>query len=52
MPSRDRRVLTLIVLAALAARFVTLWLLRPDFAGWLNHSYYYRVQVRTLARTR
>lgn len=44
----DSRRVSLIVGAAIAARVTTLWLGRPEFLGWLNHSYYYFVQVRGL----
>ncbi len=30
------------------ARALAIWLTRPEFVGWFNHSYYYWVQVRGL----
>jgi hypothetical protein len=46
--SADARKLSLIVVAAVAARVFALWVGRADFTGWLNHTYYYFVQVRGL----
>ena len=40
--------ITAIVIAAIAVRVVTLWMGRAEFTGWLNHTYYYFVQVRGL----
>ncbi len=40
--------LLLIILAAIITRVFTLWLGRPEFAGWFNHTYYYFVEVRGL----
>jgi len=45
---RERAALALIVGVGLAARAVAIWLTRPEFVGWFNHSYYYWVQVRGL----
>ncbi len=44
----DSRKLLLIVLAGITVRIFTLWVGRPEFTGWLNHTYYYFVQVRGL----
>lgn len=44
----DRHRLLLIVLAATATRAAALWIGRGEFTGWLNHTYYYFVQVRGL----
>lgn len=43
-----RRVLLALVGGAFAARTVALWLTRPEFTGWFNHTYYYWVQTRGL----
>lgn len=48
MRSRDAFKLFLIVLAGVTVRAFTLWVGRVDFTGWLNHTYYYFVQVRGL----
>ncbi len=40
--------LLLTVLAATATRVFTLWIDKAEFAGWLNHTTYYFVQVRGL----
>jgi hypothetical protein len=44
----DGFVLLAIVGAAVALRAFTLWIGRPPFTGWLNHTYYYFVQARSL----
>lgn len=37
----------LVVVAVSAfARAIVIWIFRPEFAGWFNHTYYYFVQVR------
>lgn len=41
-----RRVLFALIGSAFAARAVALWLTRPEFTGWFNHTYYYWVQTR------
>ena len=46
--SRELKRLLLIVLAAVTVRVFTLWIGKPEFTGWLNHTYYYFVQVRGL----
>ena len=46
--SRELKRLLLIVLAAVIVRVFTLWIGKPEFTGWLNHTYYYFVQVRGL----
>ena len=46
--NRERRILLAIVFAGFAARAVAIWITRPEFVGWFNHSYYYWVQVRGL----
>ena len=45
MNGTDARKLAGIVAAGAAVRVATLWLYRPEFTGWLNHTYYYFVQV-------
>lgn len=42
----ETRKLLLIILGAIATRVFTLWIGKPAFSGWLNHTYYYFVQVR------
>ncbi len=48
MTARDLPKLLAIVGLGVVVRFFTLWLGRPEFTGWLNHTYYYFVQVREL----
>jgi hypothetical protein len=40
------RILGLIILIAFLARVFIIWLGRPEFIGWFNHTYYYFVQVK------
>ncbi len=39
------RPLVLIIGTAIVARAIAIWLTRPEFVGWFNHSYYYWVQT-------
>ncbi|WP_428267854.1 hypothetical protein [Haliangium sp.] len=48
--SRNLRTLSIIVLAGFLARALAIWITRPEFVGWFNHSYYYWVQVQGLLR--
>lgn len=41
----------LIVLTAIITRVLFLWVGRPEFVGWFNHTYYYYVQVEALLKT-
>jgi hypothetical protein len=45
---REYRILAAIVFTGFAARAACIWLARPEFVGWFNHSYYYWVQVKGL----
>ena len=51
MKSRESRILLAIVLTAVFVRLFYLWIGRPEFVGWFNHTYYYFVQVRSLLET-
>jgi len=42
----ERRILAVIIGGAFLARAFAIWMTRPEFVGWFNHSYYYWVQVR------
>ncbi|MFV2090992.1 MAG: hypothetical protein ACC642_10050, partial [Pseudomonadales bacterium] len=48
MRLRDPYKLALVVAAGVVTGVFTLWVGRPQFTGWLNHTYYYFVQVRGL----
>lgn len=48
MKLKDIYKLSLIVVVATITRVFTIWVGTPEFAGWLNHVYYYFVQVRGL----
>lgn len=40
--------LLIIIFIALLVRLILLWLARPEFVGWFNHTYYYYVETRGL----
>ncbi|MDJ0698808.1 MAG: hypothetical protein QNJ07_03040 [Woeseiaceae bacterium] len=40
------RTVALVVGISFVTRAVAIWLTRPEFVGWFNHSYYYWVQTR------
>ena len=40
--------LSLLILIAFTIRVIIIWLTRPEFVGWFNHTYYYYVQTRGL----
>jgi hypothetical protein len=42
----ERKILAGIIGIAFAARAIAIWITRPEFVGWFNHSYYYWVQVQ------
>jgi len=42
----ERKILAVIVGSAVAARAAAIWVFRPEFVGWFNHSPYYWVQAR------
>ena len=44
----DKFILGLIVLTAIMVRVFTIWIGRPEFVGWFNHTYYYYVEVKGL----
>ncbi len=48
MKNKDQRILASIVLGAILLRLLYLWIGRPEFVGWFNHTYYFYVQVRSL----
>jgi len=44
----QRWILASIVGVAIVGRALRIWLTRPEYVGWFNHSYYYWVQTRGL----
>ena len=44
----NRIALLTIVFCAFIARLFLIWIGRPEFVGWFNHTYYYFVQTREL----
>lgn len=46
MKFNDIQKLFVICFVAGATRIISLWIGQPEFSGWLNHTYYYFVQVR------
>ncbi len=45
---KEYAVFLIILLAAIAVRVLFLWVSRPEFVGWFNHTYYYYVETRGL----
>ena len=45
---REYTFLGIIIAAAVLARVLFIWVGRPEFVGWFNHTYYYYVEVRGL----
>lgn len=45
---KDKLVLLLIILTAIVVRVLFIWIDRPEFVGWFNHTYYYFVEVKGL----
>ncbi len=48
---REPLILLLIVLSATLIRAIYIWIGRPEFVGWFNHTYYYYVQTRGILTT-
>ncbi|MEZ5345175.1 MAG: hypothetical protein R2681_06405 [Pyrinomonadaceae bacterium] len=44
--NREKILLAAIIAAGILVRVFTIWIGRPEFAGWFNHTYYYFVEVR------
>jgi len=40
--------LSILILIAFIVRVIVIWVGRPEFVGWFNHTYYYYVQTRGL----
>ncbi len=40
--------LSILILIAFIVRVIVIWVERPEFVGWFNHTYYYYVQTRGL----
>lgn len=47
----NRNILISIVFCAFIARVFLIWIGRPEFVGWFNHTYYFYVQTRELLET-
>ncbi len=45
---KSKPVLLGIVAAAILTRVFLIWVWRPEFVGWFNHTYYYYVQLKGL----
>ncbi len=45
-PNREGAILAFVIGSAFAGRALAIWINRPEFVGWFNHSYYYWVQVK------
>ena len=47
----EKYLLALIVFSAFVIRALFVWINRPEFVGWFNHTYYYYVQTAGLIET-
>jgi len=45
---KNRLALLTLISTAIFVRIMFLWINRPEFVGWFNHTYYYYVQVKGL----
>jgi len=45
---QEIRILSLLILFAVIIRSLVLWISRPEFVGWFNHTYYYYVETKGL----
>ena len=45
---KNKLLLLSIIITAIFVRVMFLWIGRPEFVGWFNHTYYYYVQVKGL----
>lgn len=48
MSRKETITLLLIIAAGIITRMFAIWIDRPEFVGWFNHTYYYYVEVRGL----
>lgn len=44
----NRKILLAIIFIGFIVRLFLIWIGRPEFVGWFNHTYYYYVQTREL----
>lgn len=51
MSRKDAITLLLIITAGVITRMFAIWIDRPEFVGWFNHTYYYYVEVRGLLQS-
>ena len=49
---KEHLILAVIVMLAFVIRAATIWIGRPVFTGWFNHTYYYYVQTRGYTHVR
>ena len=45
---QEAKILSLLIFIAFVIRVLVLWIGRPEFVGWFNHTYYYYVETKGL----
>jgi ABC-type transporter Mla subunit MlaD len=45
---KEHLLLLSIVVLAILVRIIFIWVGRPEFVGWFNHTYYYYVETKGL----
>ena len=45
---QETKILSLLIIIAFVVRILVLWISRPEFVGWFNHTYYYYVKTKGL----
>lgn len=43
---QETKILSILIFAAFVIRVFVLWIGRPEFVGWFNHTYYYYVETK------
>jgi len=44
--NQENRILSILIFVAVVTRVLVLWIGRPEFVGWFNHTYYYYVETK------
>ena len=45
---QETKILSFLITIAFVVRILVLWISRPEFVGWFNHTYYYYVETKGL----
>jgi len=43
---KETKILSILIFVAFVIRVLVLWIGRPEFVGWFNHTYYYYVETK------